>query len=131
MKGRERLLAAVAVFVVLWCAKPASLWEFDEVLFAQAVQHFDPVAHQPPPPGYPVFIAAAKAVRVFTPSDFAALVTLSVIASAAGFVLLALAFARMTDWTTGLTGSLLFYFSPAMLVHSTLALSEPGAIALL
>ena len=127
----DLVCAAAAVFVVLVCARPASLWEFDEVLFAHAVQHYDPIAHHPPPPGYPVFMFTAKIVRLFTPSDFAALVTVSVIASTIGFILLALAFARMTDRATGIIGALIFYLCPAMLVHSTLALSEPGAIALL
>lgn len=130
-KLRDLVFAAVAVFVVLCGSKPATLWEFDEVLFAHSLQGYEPILHHPPPPGYPVFIFVARAVRVFTPSDFSALVALNIIASAAGFVLLALAFARLTDLATGITGALLFYLSPAMLVHSTLALSDPGALALL
>lgn len=107
----------------MFFAKPAALWEFDEILFAHATQHFDPATHHPPPPGYPVFIFVAQLVRHLTPADFAALVTINFVASAIGFVLLALAF--------DVAGALLFYLSPAMLVHSTLAMSEPGAIALL
>ncbi len=111
---------------------PASPWEFDEPLFFQALHKYDPLAHHPPPPGYPVFIYFAQVVRLFVPSDFATLVALSVIASATGFALLALAFRNLTgDLATGLAGAMFFYWSPALLIHSTLPISEPGALALL
>ena len=66
------VLAATAGFlVVLLFAMPASPWEFDEPLFFQALHKYDPVAHHPPPPGYPVFIGVGKVFRLFIPSDFA------------------------------------------------------------
>ncbi len=110
---------------------PAALWEFDEVLFAHAVAHYDPLAHHPPPPGYPVFIFVAQIVRRVAPSNFAALVSVNFAASAIGFVFLALAFGRIAGQAAGILAALLFYLSPSMLVHSTLAMSEPGAVALL
>jgi hypothetical protein len=119
------------IVIILWCARPGSYWEFDEPLFSEALRHYDPIAHHPPPPGYPVFIFVAKIFRVFFPSDLSALVGLSVVASAIGFVMLAHAFARLTDPSTGIAGAVLFYLSPALLVHSTMPISEPGALALL
>ena len=113
-------------------ALPRSPWEFDEPLFFQALRYYDPAMHHPPPPGYPLFIFAGKLFRLLLPSDFAALVTLNVIASTIGFVLLALAFRELAgDERTGVIGALLFYWSPSMLIHSTLPLSDPGAVALL
>src|SRR5712691_8226710 len=129
---RQLLIALAALVVVLFFAKPASPWEFDEPLFFQAIHHYDPIAHHPPPPGYPLFIGVGHLVRLIVPSDFGALVTISYIASLAGFVLLALAFGKIAgDLTIGIAGALLFYFSPTLLVHSTLPISEPGALALL
>ena len=117
---------------MLFLVRPASLWEFDEPLFFQALHDYDPAAHHPPPPGYPLFIFFGKLVRLIVPSDFGALVSLSIAASIVGFVLLALAFRELTgDETTGIVAALFFYWSPAMLIHSTLPISEPGAIALL
>jgi hypothetical protein len=111
---------------------PASPWEFDEPLFFQALHQYDPLAHHPPPPGYPVFIHFGQLIRLVVPSDFATLVTISLFGSIAGFVLLALAFRNLAgDEVTGVAGAWLFYASPAMLVHSTLPISEPGALALL
>lgn len=129
---KQLLLALAVLAVVLFIAKPASPWEFDEFLFFQSLHHFDPLAHHPPPPGYPVFAGVGHMVRMLLPGDFAALVTISIIGSLIAFALFALAFARMSgDLTAGVAAALLFYFSPALLVHSTLPMSEPGALALL
>lgn len=132
-RDRRFLLAALALHVVvLLFAMPASPWEFDEPLFFQGLHDYDPVAHHPPPPGYPVFMAAGRLVRWVIPNDFLALRTISILGSTAGFVLLALAFGRIigNPWG-GTAGAIFFYFSPAMLVHSTLPISEGGALALL
>src|SRR5712691_3594457 len=128
---RQLLIALAALVVVLFFAKPASPWEFDEPLFFQALHHYDPIAHHPPPPGYPLFSGVGHLVRLVAPSDFSALVAISFIASLAGFVLLALAFGDIAgDERTGIAAALLFYLSPALLVHSTLPISEAGALAL-
>ncbi|HYR29644.1 MAG TPA: hypothetical protein VEU30_14335, partial [Thermoanaerobaculia bacterium] len=111
---------------------PASPWEFDEPLFFQALEKYDPLMHHPPPPGYPVFIHAAQAVRLLVPSDFATLVAISILASLIGFALFALAFRNLTgELSTGIAGAMFFYWSPALLIHSTLPISEAGALALL
>ncbi len=129
---RLLLIALLLHVVVLLLAMPATPWEFDEPLFFQALHRYDPLAHHPPPPGYPVFILFAQVVRQIMPGDFSTLVLLSVIAAAAGLVFLALALRNMTgDIIVGVAGAMLFYLSPALLVHSTLPISEPGALALL
>lgn len=118
--------------VILFFAKPASPWEFDEFLFFQSLHHYDPIAHHPPPPGYPLFAAFGQVLRTVMPSDFATLVTISFLGSLLAFALFAVAFGRMAgDPLSGLAGALLFYCSPALLVHSTLPMSDPGALALL
>jgi hypothetical protein len=132
VKSRPLLLALAAHALVLFAAMPASPWEFDEPLFFQALATYDPLAHHPPPPGYPVFIHVAQLVRMVIPSDFATLVTISVIASLIGFALLALGFRNLTgNLGTGIAGAMFFYWSPALLIHSTLPISEAGALALL
>ncbi|MFV2073585.1 MAG: hypothetical protein ACC742_13140 [Thermoanaerobaculales bacterium] len=52
--GAIAAFAAVAVVLM-----PRSPFEWDEVLFLKALDHFDVVAHSPHPPGYPVYVAAA------------------------------------------------------------------------
>ena len=39
-------------------------WDWDELLFMRALDHFDVASHRPHPPGFPLFIGAAKIVRV-------------------------------------------------------------------
>lgn len=59
---RAALLAVTVVFLVAHAAcLPASLADLDSINFALGVRDFDVSRHQPHPPGYPVFIAAAKA----------------------------------------------------------------------
>ncbi|HSP35608.1 MAG TPA: hypothetical protein VLU46_14955, partial [Thermoanaerobaculia bacterium] len=132
MRSKELLVAAGALAVVLWFAMPATPWEFDELLFVQSVTHYEPLVHHPPPPGYPVFVFVAKIARLLFRNNFATIVGVNYAASIAGFVLLAMAFARLADdMMRGVAGAVLFYFSPSMLVDSTLAMSDPGAVALL
>lgn len=126
--------AALAVVALLHLTSlPRTIWEYDENLFCMGVEHYDPLNHFPPPPGYPLFIGTAKLVApLFGNVAFRTLVALNAFTTVAGFVLLAMAFRVLTnDARTGVLGALLFYISPAMLVHATPALSDSGALALL
>ncbi|HYC93858.1 MAG TPA: hypothetical protein VEO54_31945 [Thermoanaerobaculia bacterium] len=48
--------------VMRWPARSLTLWDWDEALFALALRDFDVSAYHPHPPGFPLFIAAAKLV---------------------------------------------------------------------
>jgi hypothetical protein len=64
LSARLRLpLAAIALlFLVTHLrALPQTLEDIDSINFAMGVEDFDVARHQPHPPGYPVFIALAKA----------------------------------------------------------------------
>jgi len=126
-------LAIFALFVLMQAlAMPATLWEYDEVLFAEGLVRYDPLGHHPPPPGYPFFMAMGKVINLAVRNPFRALVSLSFLSSVVGMVALSMAFANAAGnrWA-GLCGALLFYVSPAMLVHSTLPISDPPALGLL
>jgi hypothetical protein len=70
---------------------PASLEDLDSINFALGVRHFDVARHQPHPPGYPLFILAAKTTRVLAGDEATALATVSLVAGALGaFAFLAL-----------------------------------------
>ena len=74
---------------------PQSLEDLDSINFALGVRHFDVAEHQPHPPGYPVFIAIAKAVHAFGVSELTALAVVSVIGGVVGVFALALLFAAL------------------------------------
>lgn len=61
MAIRTRLAALAAVFLVAHLPLlPPTLEDVDSINFALGVRDFDVARHQPHPPGYPVFIAAAR-----------------------------------------------------------------------
>src|SRR6185503_4875355 len=74
---------------------PSSLEDLDSVNFALGVRDYDVARHQPHPPGYPVFIALAKAVHVIVPSEARALALVSVVAGALGVLALGALFRRL------------------------------------
>ena len=56
------VLAVAALFVCLHLAwLPRHLEDIDSINFALGLRHYDIAAHQPHPPGYPLFIAFARA----------------------------------------------------------------------
>ena len=91
--------AAAALFAVVFlfahaATLPRTLEDEDSINFALGVESFDVAAHRPHPPGYPVYIALAKASTAVTPfadrdrRAATGLAIWSVIAGALGFVVL-------------------------------------------
>jgi hypothetical protein len=113
------------------------------VLFVKGVLLFDPLHHQPHPPGFPLLIGLGKLGNLFFHDPFASLVALSVLSSLVGYLALVDAFRRMAPISAGgpggmdeaervaIVGAALFQLSPAMLVYGPLALSEPPALLFL
>jgi hypothetical protein len=128
------LFFAVALLVVAalhYLGIPMTIWEYDEPLFAMAVEKYEPLIHQPPPPGYPLYIGFAKLLRPLFPGPFNTLLWISVGATLAGFLAFFAAFRAVSRSTRAAAfGAFLFYMSPAMLVHATLPQSDSGALAL-
>jgi hypothetical protein len=87
-----------------------SLEDIDSINFALGLREFNPAAHQPHPPGYPVYIAVGRvmfaAVRALRPelpqvtAEAVALSLLSVIAGAIAVVLAGLTFRALAAQTT-------------------------------
>jgi hypothetical protein len=82
----------VAVFLLLHLPfLPPSLEDLDSINFALGLRDFDVAAHQPHPPGYPLYILAGKLAHQVVPSEAHALAVLSIVAGAASlFALVAL-----------------------------------------
>jgi hypothetical protein len=128
---REALGAAL-VLVSRILTAPRTPWENDEFLFAEAVRNFDPSRYHPHPPGFPLLVLIGKVFAWFVHDPWRALVVLSIVAAPIGFVAIARAFRNwIGDPNLAVCGALLYYFSAAMLVHGTLALSDGPAMMFL
>jgi len=122
------LAGFAAVVLVRVLTLPRSLWEMDEVLFARAVEHFDPLSHRPHPPGYPLLVGLGKAFNLVFHDPFVSLVALSFVSSLVGYAALVAAFRRIAgegSERVAVAGALLFHLSPAMLVQAPLPMSVP------
>jgi len=75
--------AAGLVFASRAAFMPPTLEDIDTVNFALALRDFDPSRHQPHPPGYPVYVAAAKLVHALVREPVTALALLSALSQAA------------------------------------------------
>ena len=57
-----------------------SLWDWDEALFSLGMRSYDVTQHHPHPPGFPVYIALGRIVRLVIHSDFRALQAINLVA---------------------------------------------------
>ena len=136
---RRRDPAALAGFALVLLVRaltlPRSLWEMDEVLFARAVERFDPLSHRPHPPGYPLVVGLSKLLNLIFHDPFTSLVCLSLISSLVGYWAMVAAFRRIAGGPDAgriaVAGALLFQLSPAMLVQGPLPMSDPPALMFL
>src|SRR5262249_57393179 len=77
------LALALATVISRVPARAHLLPTWDAVQFALALERYDIVAHRPHPPGYILYIAAARTVDAFVGNATASLVWLSMVASGA------------------------------------------------
>jgi hypothetical protein len=113
---RQRWLVvalALGVAATRFLALSRSMWDWDEALFASALQHYDVAQHHPHPPGFPLFFAMAKLARFVVQDDFHALRAVSLVASFFVFpAIFALARSFRFRFRTCVAASLLFCFLP-------------------
>jgi len=116
---------------------PASLEDLDSINFALGVRHFDVAEHQPHPPGYPVYIAAARVLNAAIGNEVAALGALSIVTASLGVLAIAALFGRLdpdrTDagWlaaTALAIASPLYWFSAVRPLSDAMGLTAALAI---
>jgi len=96
----QRLTGAVlgALFIALHLPfLPPTLEDLDSINFALGVRHYDISQHQPHPPGYPLYIGAAKLLHVAGLSEVHALSLLGVLAGGLALLACMRLFAALND----------------------------------
>ncbi|MDP9264998.1 MAG: glycosyltransferase family 39 protein [Chloroflexota bacterium] len=127
---RRDLVAPLAIAAIVLVTRlpfvTHTLWAWDSVLYANALERgfhvdFDLGEQRPQPPGYILYIATAALLRGFTDDSNAALVLLSVIASAVG----AAALYRLARRFTGMPAAALvaggYAFNPLVWTYAEIA----------
>ncbi|MBV8518202.1 MAG: hypothetical protein JO197_12460 [Acidobacteria bacterium] len=132
---RERqafVLAALAVAVTRFLAISKTLWDWDEALFALAVRDYDVTRYHPQPPGFPLFIGAAKLlVQLAHVDGFRALQTLTVLSSLFVFpAAFLLARALRMPFFASMAAALLLAFAPNVWFYGGTAFSDVPSMVL-
>jgi hypothetical protein len=126
MLSRRRLDVSVligAVALSRFLFRSHYLYDLDSVNFALAIGRFDPMVHQPHPPGYFLYVCLGRLVNLLFREPNAALVTISIAAScgaAATIYLLA------DDWfgvSPARFSGAIFLASPLAWFHGIVALT--------
>lgn len=125
------IVLAVLCAATRLLALARSFWDWDEALFMLGMRDYDVTQHQPHPPGFPVYIAMAKLLRVFVASDFRALQAVNLIAAMLVFPAVFF-FARELRFrfSTSAIAGLLFAFFPNVWFFGGGAFSDVPSIVL-
>jgi len=123
-------VALVLVGLGLFLLRPASPFEWDEVLYQRALDGYDVARHSPHPPGAPAFIWAADAVRLVV-SDPQLAVQLVTIACALGGLLLVVGLLRREGGAElpALAAAAILLAIPAFPFYANVGLSDVPAMA--
>lgn len=95
------IAGAIAVAIVRIAALQPRFATPIEQSFGRSLIGFNPFLHQPPPPSYPLYVAAGKLVNFFVHSALGSLLMISAASSIAAFVLLARAFPNAFGFLVG------------------------------
>jgi hypothetical protein len=124
---QKRILLALSILIALTrlLAVARSLNDWDEALFSLGVAEYDVTQHWPHPPGYPLFVAAAKGVHLLGVNEFRSLQAIVVLG--AFFLFPALFFLAREmgfDFVTSLCGAAIFVFLPNVWVYGGTGFSD-------
>ena len=128
---RRRMLGA-ALLVVALCGSrvplaPRHLISFDEINFALSIGEFNPLLHQPQPPGYPLFVGLLKLLALSIPKVEIVFLVAALLLSLASLALLWALGEQMLGNRWGLVAALLLVWNPAFWLS---ALTNPVRLGL-
>jgi len=117
-------LSVVALLALRVPFLPPTLDDLDSVNFDLGVHAFDPVSHRPHPPGYAVYIAAAKLVHPFFSSHAAGLAFVSALFGALALVPLFILLRTLSSPAAAGLATVLVCFNPLLWFSSVRPMSD-------
>jgi len=124
-------IVAILCAATRFMARARTLWDWDEALFCLGMRSYDVTNHHPHPPGFPVYIFAAKVMRFFTHDDFRALQSINLIAGILLFpAIYLLARELRFRFTTSVIAGALCAFFPNVWFFGGTAFSDVPSIVL-
>lgn len=125
------MAASIVVALTRILTLARSPWDWDEMLFSLGLRDYDVASHHPHPPGFPLFIAAARLFQLAGLSDFRALQSVTLLGSIA-LVPAMVFFCReyRFGFATSLSAALFLAFSPNVWFFGETAFSDVPAVVL-
>ena len=125
------LIGATVVLVSRFVFAPRTPWLLEEFHFLRAIHILDLHDGDPPPLGYPLYVALGKLGHFLFAEPFAVLIVLSAMACAIGFLAVA-GFVRdlSGDRLAGVVAASVLFFSPEILAYTPMATDDAVLMAL-
>lgn len=117
-------LAVAVLFALRVPFLPTTLEDIDSVNFDLGVHDFDPLRHQPHPPGYAIFIAAAKLVHPFFASHAGGIGFVSAVFGALTLIPLLLLMRAVAGRVAGALATVIVLFNPLVWLNSVRPMSD-------
>jgi hypothetical protein len=124
---RLRFAAFVAAVVAVLIRVPFAarrMWDHDSIQFALGVERYDLAAHHPHPPGYPLYIAILKLLRLAGVEPLQGMVALAIVAGGVGAAAILLLATRLSGgkMAVGIFAAALFATDPLLWFYGELPL---------
>ena len=124
---RERAFLILVALLVLVTRVPflaPALEDIDSINFDRGIHDYDPAAHQPHPPGYPVYIALAKLPHDWFASHATGIAVVAAFFSALAVTPLYLLLRDLTTLPTAVLACLLTLFNPLVWFNGVRPMSD-------
>lgn len=125
------LILSVVIALTRFLAIAQSMFDWDEALFSLGVRDYEVAQHRPHPPGYPLFLLAAKAIALTGLDAFRCLQIVVVLGAL--FLFPALYFLAREigfDFPTAAAAAAVYAFFPNVWIYGGTAFSDVPAMAL-
>jgi hypothetical protein len=125
------LILAIVIGLTRFVAIAHSMFDWDEALFSLGVRDYEVPDHRPHPPGYPIYIAAAKIVALTGLDAFRCLQVIVVLGALFIFPALYLLAREIGfDFPTAVAGAAVYAFLPNVWIYGGTGFSDVPATTL-